>query len=47
MQIVLSLPELISAQPEVLGRVDPLNISGLTGTEGYSGGCVEVQGDHG
>lgn len=39
MQIVLSLPELISAQPEVLGRVDPLNISGLTGTVSTPNDC--------
>lgn len=31
-QITFSLPEVISAEPEVLGRVDSIAISGLTGT---------------
>lgn len=31
-QIAFTLPEVISAEPEVLGRADPLNINGLAGT---------------
>jgi hypothetical protein len=30
-QVIFSLPEVISAEPEILGRVDPLTIGGLTG----------------
>ena len=32
MQIIFSLPEVISAELDVLGQVDPLNINGLAGT---------------
>jgi hypothetical protein len=32
LQVIFSVPEVISAEPEVLGRVDALTISGLTGT---------------
>jgi hypothetical protein len=40
MQIIFSLPEVISAELDVLGRVDPLNINGLIGTVHTPNDCT-------